>query len=85
MAAPVVSGLAAVIRSYYPDLSAKQVKYIIEASVVKISEPVTKPAKPGTAGTEKVLMTELCKSGGIVNAYQAITLAEKMTKKGLIK
>lgn len=35
MAAPVVSGLVAVIRSYYPKLSAKQVKEIITKSVMK--------------------------------------------------
>jgi len=35
MAAPMVSGLAALIRSYYPKLSALQVKKIIMASVIK--------------------------------------------------
>jgi len=35
MASPVVAGLAALIREYYPKLSAKQVKEIILASVVK--------------------------------------------------
>ena len=37
MAAPVVSGLAAVIREYYPHLTAKQVKRIIMESVTKRS------------------------------------------------
>lgn len=35
MAAPVVAGVAAVIRAYYPKLSAKQVKEIIMETVVK--------------------------------------------------
>lgn len=36
MAAPVVAGLAAVIREYYPKLTAAQVKEIIMKSVVKV-------------------------------------------------
>lgn len=59
MAAPVVSGLAAVIRSYYPKLSAVQVKEIIMKSVVK-----------------RAVLADKCISGGIVNAYQALKLAE---------
>jgi len=73
MASPVVTGLAAVLKSYYPHLSAKKIKRIIEESVTKINEPVGKPNSK-----EKVSMTELCRSGGIVNAYEAIKLAEKM-------
>lgn len=75
MASPVVAGIACLLRSYYPTLSAKQVKYIIEASVVKVESAVTKPRS-----TEKVLLNTLCRSGGIVNAYNAIVLAEQMTK-----
>lgn len=40
MAAPVVSGLAAVLRSYYPTLSAKEVKDIIIKSVTKVDQKV---------------------------------------------
>jgi len=71
MASPVVAGLAALLKSYFPKLTAVQLKKIIEESVTKISEPVR---KPGTS--EMVPMTDLCKSGGIVNAYNAIKLAE---------
>jgi len=71
MASPVVAGLSAVLKSYFPKLSAKQIKWVIEESVVKINETVK---KPGT--TEQVAMTELCHTGGIVNAYNAIKLAE---------
>lgn len=70
MASPVVTGLAAVIKSYYPHLSAKQIKDVIESSVTKITEPVI---NPGTG--ERVAMTELSRTGGIVNAYEALKLA----------
>lgn len=72
MAAPVVAGLAALIRSYYPKLTAVQVKDIILKSVVKINHNVTY-----LKGTEPVSVpfATLCVSGGIVNAYNALKLA----------
>ncbi len=72
MAAPVVSGLAALIRSYYPKLSAVQVKEIIMKSVVKVEQEVIL----GEEGeTKRIPFKELCVTGGIVNAYQALQLA----------
>lgn len=76
MAAPVVTGLAALIKSYFPKLSAVQIKQIIEKSAVKIETPVN---KPGT--DEQISMSRLCRTGGIVNAYNAIKLAEITTKR----
>ncbi|GAB3537900.1 S8 family peptidase [Pontibacter brevis] len=73
MASPVVAGLAAVIKSYYPHLSATQIKSVIERSVTKITEPVM---APGTG--ERVAMTELSRTGGIVNAYEALKLASTL-------
>lgn len=72
MAAPVVAGLAALIRSYYPNLKATQVKDIILKSVVKINHNVTylKGASPVS-----VPFSEICSTGGIVNAYNALKLA----------
>jgi subtilisin family serine protease len=70
MASPVVAGLAALIRSYYPKLTAIQVKEIILNSVVKVNHEVMIP------GRGKIQFSELCKSGGIVNAYNALKLAE---------
>jgi subtilisin family serine protease len=71
MASPVTAGLAAMLRSYFPKLTAVQIKKVIEESVTKISDLVR---KPGT--TQMVPMTDLCHSGGIVNAYNAVKLAE---------
>jgi subtilisin family serine protease len=72
MAAPAAAGVAAIIRSYYPELSAVQVKSIMEKSVLKQEGEVY---KPGT--TEKVAFTELCVSGGVVSAKNAVEMAEQ--------
>jgi subtilisin family serine protease len=73
MASPVVAGLAALIRSYYPKLTAIQVKEIILKSVVKIDHKVV--VKDGDS-KRKVAFADLCTTGGIINAYNALKLAE---------
>ena len=73
MASPVVAGLAALLLSYYPELSANQIKQIIEGSVNKINED--KLVKPGTEN-EMVSFKQLSSTGGIVNAYNAVKLAQ---------
>ncbi len=76
MATPVVVGIAALIRSYYPNLTAMQTKEIIEQSVTRLNTNITYP------GTDiKVPMSSLCNSGGVVNAYKAVMLAEEVSKK----
>ncbi len=70
MAAPMISGVAAVLRSYFPDLSAEQVKEIILSSVDKQIQRVRKP------GSEDVVpFGKLALSGGIVNVVEAVQLA----------
>ncbi|MGE9313516.1 S8 family peptidase [Niabella sp. CJ426] len=75
MAAPVVSGVAALIMSYYPNLSAVQVKNIIEKSVSKPSDRVKNPG-----GGPDVNLSELSVYGGIVNAYKAVKLANEESR-----
>lgn len=70
MASPVVAGLAAFIMSYYPTLSATQVKTIIEKSS---KDPGTEVKNPGNE--EMVKLSELSRSGGIINAYEAMKMA----------
>jgi subtilisin family serine protease len=73
MASPVVAGIAALILEYFPNLSAEQVKYVIEKSSVPPSFKVNVP------GTDREAdMSELCKSGGVVNAYEAVKLASTL-------
>ncbi len=76
MAAPVVSGIAALIRSYYPFLSAKQVIYALEQSVVPGTALKGKITIPGT--DKEVNMLDLAVSGGEVNAYNALKIASTL-------
>jgi len=70
MAAPVVAGLAAFILEYYPKLSPQQVKMVIEKSS---QNPDVKVKDPGTG--EEVNLADISRSGGVINAYEAIKLA----------
>jgi subtilisin family serine protease len=76
-AAALTSGSAALIRSHYPKLTANQVKNIILESGVTIDQKVI---KPGT-DNEMVPFSELCKSGKILNTYNAMKMAEEVSKK----
>lgn len=72
MASPVVAGVAALILSYYPTLTAVQVKKIIEQSVLNMAGTLVK--MPGDED-QKTSFVELCSSGGIVDAVEALKLA----------
>ncbi|HEX7050148.1 MAG TPA: S8 family serine peptidase [Longimicrobiales bacterium] len=75
MAAPVVTGLAALLMAYYPDLDAADVKRIILESATRYAEqPVVRPGEDGG----QVPFGRLSATGGIVNAYAAIRMAEGM-------
>ena len=70
MAAPVVAGIAAVLKSYFPHLTPQAMKRIILQSATSIHTPVY---KPGTR--ELVDFATLSKAGGIFNLYEAVKLA----------
>jgi subtilisin family serine protease len=72
MAAPAVSGVAALVWSYFPDLTAMELKQLLLDTAV---EPkVKKVLKPGSR--EKVPFSSLARTGGIVNAYAAFEAAQ---------
>ena len=72
MASPVVAGVAALLRSYYPALSATQIKYAIEKSATAAPDSI----KINTPGSGSLCsMNNLCTSGGFLNAYAAAQLA----------
>ncbi|WP_103864366.1 S8 family serine peptidase [Aquimarina sp. I32.4] len=76
---PIVSGIAALIRSYYPDLKAAEVKQILMDSGTSYDIDVEIKRKDGNKSL--VPFSELSKSGKVVNAYNALLMAEQMSKK----
>jgi subtilisin family serine protease len=72
MAAPAVAGVAAMIRSYYPKLSAAQVKQVIMDSGLSTS------ARVKVGGDETKTFSTLSTSGKMANLYNALILASKM-------
>ena len=67
MAAPMVAGAAAMLKSYYPELSMKEIKKVLYSTSVKY------PKVEGFADKSV--------SGGVVNLYKAAKACKKLAKK----
>jgi subtilisin family serine protease len=76
MAAPVVSGIAATLLSYFPELDAVQVRELILRSATPLGGE--RVVRPGTED-ERVPFSTLSRSGGIANLYEALRLAAELT------
>ena len=76
MASPAVAGIVALVRSYYPKLSAAQVKQIVVNSGLAI------PAKVVVGGNAEDVRPfgDLSKSGKMANAYNALVMAAQLSK-----
>lgn len=76
LASPIVAGIAALLRSYFPKLKAPEIVKIIKKSGITIKEKVIKP------GTDRELvdLSELCNTGKIVNAAAAVKMAMEFKK-----
>ena len=74
MASPLVAGVAALIFSQYPKLSAAQVKEILMNSGLSINKKVS------LENGEVVPFSDLSRSGKIINAYNALIMASKISK-----
>lgn len=72
-AAPIVTATAAMIRAYFPKLSAAQVRDILIRSVTPVNKEVLLPGSK----TEKTNFSQLSIAGGILNALNAVKLAAK--------
>lgn len=74
MASPNAAGVAALVRAYYPEFTAGEVKKIIMDSGVPVNKEVA-------VGSETRNFSDISTSGKMVNAYNALLLAEKLSKK----
>lgn len=79
LASAITSKVAALLFSYYPNLSASQVKHIIMDSGVEYTFPVKMPTIEDQKRT--IPFNELSKSGKIVNTYNALIMADSIAKK----
>jgi len=71
MATPVVAGMAAVLKTYFPQLTPADLKRIIIASAAPVHTQVLLP------GTKKLVdFATLSRAGGVVNLSEAVRLAE---------
>ena len=80
---PVVTGVAALVWSYYPELSASELREILMESAVMYKN--IKVNLPGSFEEDKVPSVKfgkLSESGGVVNAYYALQMAEKKRVEG---
>ncbi|NAS11037.1 S8 family peptidase [Poritiphilus flavus] len=75
-AAPGVSGIAALIRSHYPKLTASEVKKIIMTSGLRVKTSIIVSGDASKAS----YMDKISKSGRIANAYNALIMAEQVAK-----
>lgn len=76
MASPEVAGVAAVVRSYYPKLSAAQVKQILMDSGLTTNIKVVLGGEESNTDS----FANISKSGKMVNLYNALIMADKMSK-----
>jgi subtilisin family serine protease len=75
MASPAVAGVAALVRSQYPNLKASQVKQILMSSGLSITTKVIVSGNPNNVRP----FSDLSKSGKLINAYNALILAKKIS------
>lgn len=76
MASPSTAGVAALVMSYFPQLTAVQVKDILLKSTRQFDN--LKVQKPGSG--DRIEFKDLSVSGGLVNAYEALKMAMEVSK-----
>jgi subtilisin family serine protease len=77
MACPMVSGVAAMLKSYFPEMSMKEIKDVILSSSTSYAE--TMQVKPGER-TDTIDFAKLSVTGGVVNVYAAVKACLKIEK-----
>ena len=76
LACPVAAGVAALLKSYFPELTPQDIIRIIDSSGTTVNQNVVIPG-----GSKMVPFSSLSSSGKIINAYEAVKLALALTKK----
>ncbi len=78
-AAPMVSGVAALLKSYFPQLSGQQLKNILMQSGTQHKKlRVYKPSEEGKKGKKKFF--KLSVSGSELNTYNAVKMATQIAR-----
>ena len=80
MAAPVVSGVAALVMAYYPTLTAEQVRSVLVASARRF--PNLQVSTPG--GDTRAAFSTLSATGGVVDARAALEAAARLAGGGTL-
>ncbi len=82
LASATVAGVAALVKAYYPNLTGAQIRNILLETVTsrKGSEVEKGIIVDGKQAQDLFLFDDLCLSGGILNAYQAVVAADKVGK-----
>lgn len=79
MAAPVVSGAAALLMNYYPDLSAAQIQEVILQSVTTYPNQMVNVPYKADSKPQTVSFSELSASDGVLNVFRALQAAQEMS------
>ena len=81
-AAATTVGVAALMKAYYPELTGTQIRNILLESVTSRKDAEVEKAivVNGQHTQDLFLFGDLCLSGGIINAYQAVVAADKVSK-----
>ena len=80
LATATVAGVAALVKAYYPELTGAQIRDILLQSVTSRKDAeVEKGIVVGNSQMQDLyLFQDLCLSGGILNAYNAVVAADKL-------
>jgi subtilisin family serine protease len=78
LSSPIVTGVAALVWSYYPELSAIQLKEVLLNSSKKNKKGKVLIPDLESEKRPKGKFSQLSVSGGVLNAYEAMKMAEKM-------
>ena len=79
LSSPIVTGVAALVWSYYPELSAIQLKEVLLNSSKKINKGKVLIPDLESEKRPKGKFSQLSVSGGLLNAYTAMEMAEEIS------